>query len=124
MSAQAQVTRARFVPATNAAPTQPTVTTLASPAQITLSPRTPHDLKTQGFAYFISGTGVTTITCWKREPHSGFWAKLFTVDGADLALFEWDTVCDVNPCELWFQTDAASIESEIPAGVWLEELGG
>lgn len=122
MSAQAQLQRARSFNAAIVAPTQPSGANVGSDPHITLSAEVPANGKpTSGFAFFVEGEAETyNLTIWKREPFSGFWAQLLTVP--ELPPFTWFSVCDVQTCELYFQSVSSADPQE--AGLYhLEETG-
>jgi hypothetical protein len=86
-----------------------------------MSPRTPTDLPTSGFMFFVAGgpNPLGPINVWKRDPGSGFWALLATITGPDAVFFKWITVCSVNASELFFEYTEAPNTS-----VLLEEISG
>lgn len=130
MSAQAQLMRGRVASVSEDEPTQPAPYGAgpSSEPHITLSPQAPAPGRsTTGFLVMLIGTDVSTLTIWVRDPATGLWGFLADYSSSDdepLEVFKWITICGVNACELYFETDAEDEDGDGPTAVVIETSGG
>lgn len=125
---QAQVMAARPLTPSASAPAQVAPFGAGgSVPQITLSPSARATGRaTTGFLFLVMADTCTTLTVHMRDPHTLAWGEIasFDVPNDTLAPFKWITVCGVNACELWFETNAASDESDYGPLVLVAETSG
>jgi len=126
---QAQLQRAHVFLPSASAPTQAAPFGAgSSEPQYTLAPIAPSTgHKTTGFVFLVACDAVTTLTVWKRDPHTTYWGSLAILNNAApgaIAPFVWVTICDCLATQLWIQTNATNSDRTIAPAIVIEETSG